>query len=237
MATFLFLVLPEQDRQMTTGTPQFARTARPASQSGFTLIELLIVVAMIAVLATIAFPILLRARITAHEGVAVASLRTIHSAEAAFASTCGRAATRRRSTTCAQAAGQHGGVHHRPVQRQRRDHERLRGQRDGSHGATTICRPPTPATARRRRGDGFVVERHPVSVGETGVRSFRHRHAGHDVHAQDGVTIDDALAGTIDLPIGSSSGSSRTSQAPPNRRRIPKALSGAGPPGPPTAGR
>jgi prepilin-type N-terminal cleavage/methylation domain-containing protein len=37
-----------QERQMMTGSPHFARTAR---QGGFTLIELLIVVAMIAVLA------------------------------------------------------------------------------------------------------------------------------------------------------------------------------------------
>src|SRR5687767_7059178 len=78
-----------QDRQMTTLSPRFARAARTGSRDGFTLIELLIVVAMIAVLATIAFPIMLRARISSNEGVAVASLRTIHSAQAAFASACG----------------------------------------------------------------------------------------------------------------------------------------------------
>jgi len=51
---------------------------------GFSLIELLIVVAIILVIAAIAIPNLLRARIAANESSAVSSLRTINTAEASF---------------------------------------------------------------------------------------------------------------------------------------------------------
>jgi prepilin-type N-terminal cleavage/methylation domain-containing protein len=57
--------------------------------SGFTLIELLIVLAVLGVLVSISAPILLRARQSGDLAVAVASLRTIHSAQNAFASACG----------------------------------------------------------------------------------------------------------------------------------------------------
>lgn len=65
------------------------KSEHKAGSPGFTLIEMLVVVAVISTIAAVAVPKMLRARVTANHSAAVASVRTLSSAQIAYSTSCG----------------------------------------------------------------------------------------------------------------------------------------------------
>ena len=139
-------------------------------QKGFSLIELLIVVAIILIIAAIAIPNLLRARIAANESSAVSSVRTMNTAQVTFQSsypTVGFASTIAQlgpaaSTGCTTPASTNACLVDWVVSQASTAGKAKSGYYFGD----------TPAAALNGIVPRYTLDGIPASVNQTGVRGF-----------------------------------------------------------------
>lgn len=133
---------------------------RAKQPNGFSLIELLIVVAIILIIAAIAIPNLLRARISANEAAAVTSIHAINTAEVTYTTqfpTVGYAAT-------LLSLGP-GGACNSPANACIIDDTLASGTKSGYTFTYALTIVGPPATSYAINGD-------PITRGITGQRSF-----------------------------------------------------------------
>jgi len=171
---------------------------KPRSQ-GFTLIELLIVIVIIGVIAAIAIPSLIRARVSANEAGCIGDIRTVLSAETAYRSAN---AGHFDVLTCLSQPGVGCIPNYSPAAPTFLDPRvAVLGTKSGyarffTPGPATA---PLPANASPSSIDAFVYGGTPATPDRTGVRGFGGQEEGRICYTMNG---SDPAGGTPLLPVG-----------------------------------